>query len=331
MNRIGYSLLPFLIGLLLVSCKKHSIVAYSDAADRHLYQNQQLGKEINYAGVQKHLISCAMHNDTSPSDVKAVCLLRARALQQQQKVNVSGWPAEDKEWAKVANAALSKSCGDGAKSETLECLISVSLFQSEMDSAAESFSNAYEKAVTAVKECALSGDYSCIDALIQASTYASKNDVTKRFSSSSIGDCLNDWRKPDFYCMFALSSYRASGNEVALRSAMPASQYGLSVVRQCANSGNPFCMSRWAIALYSGDCQSEAERGDAVKWFSLAARYGDNIAQSYLIRLGHPVPAPDLKDTFHSTGKARFVGAPEILYKEQCSVVKEIYSDTLRV
>lgn len=271
MRRFFECLSLILLATTLVSCKKHSVISYKEAADRHLYQNELAGKGVNYAGVQKHLVSCALHEDTSPSNVKAKCLLMARALQLQHAVNIAHWPVDDSQWAVIAANSLNKSCGDNGASSSLECLIAFSVFHSEINSKDTSFSDAYINAIESIKECALAGEYSCIDGLIQAAAYSSQVEKNGRFSSASISACLADWKQPDFACLFGLSSYRVKNNEVALKVALMASQYGLSIVRQCANSGNPFCMSRWAIALYSGDCQSESESGDAVKWFSLAA------------------------------------------------------------
>ncbi len=63
----------------------------------------------------------------------------------------------------------------------------------------------------------------------------------------------------------------------------------------CAQTGNAQCMS-FMGGLYDGGYLPHADqRGQAIRWYTLAARYGHTGAQTRLIDLGAVVPPADLR------------------------------------
>lgn len=71
--------------------------------------------------------------------------------------------------------------------------------------------------------------------------------------------------------------------------------------RRSVTSGTQDLESRAAFfgGIYA-DC--DRNRTEAVRWFTLAARYGNEPSRNALVKLGVPIPSPDLREASQGAG-----------------------------
>lgn len=72
-------------------------------------------------------------------------------------------------------------------------------------------------------------------------------------------------------------------------------QAAYNVFSQCAANGDPYCINNIGVMYHRGQMQGGVNVTEAVKYYTLAARYGIPIAQQNLRALGRPVPPADLQ------------------------------------
>ena len=81
-----------------------------------------------------------------------------------------------------------------------------------------------------------------------------------------------------------LDHLNAGDNESALRD-----------FNSCASQGDADCYNAIGQMYESGRIQSVAPMEDALRYYTMAARYGNEAAQSNLVRLGYDIPPADLQ------------------------------------
>lgn len=71
-------------------------------------------------------------------------------------------------------------------------------------------------------------------------------------------------------------------------------QTALNSFNACANEGDSDCMNWIGVMYQRGQVTSDDPARDAIYWYTLSARYGNQYAKQNLARLGAPIPSPDL-------------------------------------
>lgn len=67
---------------------------------------------------------------------------------------------------------------------------------------------------------------------------------------------------------------------------------------RCAQQGNPWCYNNLGVMYERGLVSGRVEIEQAVRYYTLAARYGVPLAQQNLMRLGSSVPRNDLQQAY---------------------------------
>lgn len=75
----------------------------------------------------------------------------------------------------------------------------------------------------------------------------------------------------------------------------------------CAKS-RPGCMTQMGVTNYR-----EGNREEAIEWFTLAARFGDETASGNLAKIGEPVPEADLLEKLSAKTEESEFGIMQIL------------------
>ena len=71
-------------------------------------------------------------------------------------------------------------------------------------------------------------------------------------------------------------------------------QAALNNFTSCANEGDADCMNWIGVMYQRGQVTSNDPTRDAIHWYKLSARYGNQYAKQNLAELGAPIPAADL-------------------------------------
>lgn len=71
-------------------------------------------------------------------------------------------------------------------------------------------------------------------------------------------------------------------------------QAAFNTFSQCAQAGDSDCINNIGYMYQQGFMEGGPNVDQAVRWYSLAARYGNITAQQNLVAMGAPVPPMDL-------------------------------------
>ncbi|MGE5522603.1 MAG: hypothetical protein ACM3SS_02735 [Rhodospirillaceae bacterium] len=67
------------------------------------------------------------------------------------------------------------------------------------------------------------------------------------------------------------------------------------IFEQCAANGDSNCMNALGYMYDHRQIYDARPREQALRWFILSARHGNNAARANLTRMGVPIPPPDLE------------------------------------